>query len=405
MSPLPGVSEPFQPDPYAAFRQSGFVDTHRGDQHFTLFVNFDDVRRIARDWRTFTSDTPFEVPIPHEHDVRSVRQLPIETDPPEHTAFRSLVEPFFSRSAVEAHAPVVRRVVDEALGAASAKGQLDVIRDLALPTVNHALAAALGLPDDDVRLWLNWGTHVFLADGSGVKRSNAQLDGYLRRVVDDALEGRGDGLFGALAQRSLDGRRLTREELLGFANLLFAGGRDTVISGIATSLVVLAYLPEAIAWLRLDTRNVKSAIEEILRIQSPLSYIGRHATCSAEVAGRHLDAGDLVALGFGAANRDPAVFHEPDVCRLDRRPNRQIAFGHGPHTCLGAHLARLEMRIVLERVSDRFDKIELLQAVRHRTIAVGTSVVRTSVEEVIVQLTPRAASSPRLAGSRTEHDW
>lgn len=155
----PSVSSAFVgADPYEAYRDNGHVIVDRAGQTFPLVVNFEELRRVAKDWRTFTSDTPFEVPIPHEHGVRSVRQLPIEVDPPLHAAMRALTDPAFSRRAVEQHAEVVAGVVERSLAAALAKGRLDVVDELALPTVNHALAAALGRPAADAEMWLSWGT-------------------------------------------------------------------------------------------------------------------------------------------------------------------------------------------------------------------------------------------------------
>jgi cytochrome P450 len=380
------TAEPFQADPYAPFRQAGHVRATRDGWDFTLAVNYDEVKRIARDWRTFTSDTPFEVPIPHEHDVRGVRQLPIEVDPPRHTVLRRLVEDAFSHEGVEAHAPVVADVVDRALAKAGLHRRLDVVSEIALPVVNHALAATLGLPIEDVSLWLTWGTHVFFPSGSAAKRSNEALDAYLERIVDDALDGSGGGIFADVARADVDGRRLTRDEVLGFANLMFAGGRDTVVGGIVNMFIAVAHLPAALAWVREHPRNARTAVEEILRIQAPLSYIGRHATEPATVGGSKVDHGDLVALGFGAANRDPSAFDDADSCRLDRRPNRHIAFGHGPHTCLGAHLARMEMRVTLERLAAVADAVEFVEPFTRRHLDVGGQQVVTGFDHVVVSL-------------------
>lgn len=391
---VPASSGVFDADPYAAFRADGHVVASAGGQRFVLAVNYDEVRRIARDWERFTSDTPFEVPIPHERDARTVRQLPIECDPPTHSTLRAIVDPLFSRRAVEQHAERVGDVVQTAVQRGIDNGRLDVIEDLAMPTVNVALGAVLGRPPEDVELWKRWGSHVFRGAPDGAKAANDELDSYLERVVDEARRDGDDGFFGRLATSHVDGRPLTRDEMIGFGNLIFAGGRDTVIAAIATSFVVLASAPGTLSWIRTDVGAARSAVEEILRILSPLPYIGRHTTQPSAVGDAHVGVGELVGLGFAAANRDPLVFEHPDDCVLGRRPNRHITFGHGPHTYLGANLARMELRVTLERTADLVDVVELVEAPTTRSLEIAGRQVATGFERVMVALEPRSVGAP-----------
>lgn len=376
----------FPADPYAVFRGDGHVWLDLGEGPFVLFVGYDDVREACRDWRAFTSDTPFEVPIPHEHGVRGVRQIPIETDPPDHTAYRELVGDLFSRSGVEAHAVVVRDVVDEIIGRVLDGDVLDVIPDLALPVVNHGLAAALGRPQHEAELWMTWGVHVFSTSESGEKTANAELDDYLERTVDLALQQPDDGFFGTLASAEFRGRSLTREQMLGFGNLVFAGGRDTVAGSIAAALWYFG--GNASEWQRLrdDRRLIRPAVEEIIRLSTPLPFIGRHATARCRHAGADVAEGALVALGFAAANRDPQIFDRPDTCVLDRHPNRHVAFGHGPHTCSGSYLARMEIRVTLERLAEAVSRIEPVGDARFLHFDVHGHRVPYGVEDVRVRL-------------------
>ncbi len=389
MRPDLATDQPFQPDPYRDFRAHGHVWMARGDSQFPLVIGFDDVRRTARNWHTFTSDTPCEVPIPHEHDVRSVRQLPIEVDPPLHTKMRNLVEERFSREAVEAHAPLVRKLATTALRAAVERGSINVADDLALPIVNYSLAATLGLPEDDVPTWLAWGTHVFYRNSSR-KTPNRQLDDYLERRVDDALEGNGIGMFAELAAASVDGQPLERDELLGFGNLMFAGGRDTVVAGMVNAFVAIAHIPSALDWIRNDVKHAESAVEEILRVQSPLPLIGRHTSSPVQLGDLDLPEGALVGLGFAAANRDPSAFPDADRCRLDRQPNRHVAFGHGPHTCIGARLARMEMRVTLECLAEIAQGITIIGDLHRRHANVAGSAAVVGFEHVESRLVPRS---------------
>ncbi len=325
-----------------------FAPAQVGDQEFTLVLGYEHLKQAARDWTTFTSATPFRVPIPEESALRPVQQYPIETDPPEHGAYRRLVEPRFSRSAAERHRPAVTALVDRLLADAVATGELHTVDRFAIPIVAHAIALTMGVPDDTDRM-VSWGLHVFRDPVSGERRRNADLDAYLAERVDAALTTPGDDIFGDLARAELDGRRLTRDELLGYGYLVLAGGRDTVIASIAGALWHLATHPRAADALRADPTLVSTAVEEYLRYFSPLAHIGRTVAADGEVGGHRFARGELVSLCFAAANRDPRVFDAPDECRIDRRPNRHVAFGHGPHTCLGAPLARMELAVVIER--------------------------------------------------------
>lgn len=300
------------------------------------------LRRTARDWIGYTSATPFRVPIPEESDLRPVRQYPIETDPPEHTAYRVAIADRFDRRSADAIRPHVESVVDDVLGAAG-RTRLSVVDELAIPVVATGIAHTLGRPADIDRI-ASWGLHVFSDPTTGARRRNPDLDRYLADCVDAAIADPGDDLFGDLARSTVLGRPLTRDELLGYGYLVLAGGRDTVISAIAGSVWYLASHPAANRELADGRTGVARAVEEFLRFFSPLGFIGRTVT----------ETGELIALGFAAANHDPTVFEQPDDIRLDRSPNRHVAFGHGPHTCIGAPLARMQLAVVVERVARRF---------------------------------------------------
>jgi cytochrome P450 len=329
-----------------------------GEQEFTLVCGYEMLRQVARDWTTFTSATPFRVPIPEESALRPVRQYPIETDPPEHGAYRRLVDRRFSRSAADSHRPAIAALVDRLLDEALGVGELHVVDRFAIPVVAHAIALTMGVPHDAERL-VSWGLHVFRDPVTHERRRNEDLDAYLAERVDAALGASGDDIvsddifgddiFSELARAELGGRRLTRDELLGYGYLVLAGGRDTVIASIAGGLWHLATHPAELAALRADPAAIPTAVEELLRYLSPLAHIGRTVAIDTELDGHAFRVGELVSLCFAAANHDPEVFDAPDECRLDRTPNRHVAFGHGPHTCLGAPLARMELQVVLER--------------------------------------------------------
>ena len=337
-------------DPYASDRASRGVSAARvGDQEFTLILRYDDVKAAARDWQHFTSATPFRVPIPEESDVRPVRQYPIETDPPEHRKYRALIDERFSRRAAMDHQPriaaMTEAIVEEALDA----GTLEVVESLALPVVTLGITLTMGRPAAEADRLRAWGIHVFRDPDTGERRRNADLDDYLAGLTDAALAAPGDDMFGDLVRADIDGRKLSRDEILGYAYLVLAGGRDTVIGAITNSLWYLGSHPDVQQQLRTDPTAIPLAVEEFLRYFSPLAHIGRTVAAPTEVAGHELETGELVSLCWASANHDESVFEAPGECRIDRKPNRHIAFGHGPHTCSGAPLARMELATVIER--------------------------------------------------------
>ncbi len=312
-----------------------------------MIIGHELLRSAARDWQAYSSATPFRVPIPEESSLRGVQQLPIETDPPEHGACRRLIEDRFSRAAADRIRPLISELVASRLSTGLAAGSIAVVEELALPVVTRAIAETLGRPGDTERLH-SWGIHVFTDPLTGQRRRNDDVDAYIEERADSAISDPGDDLFGDLARARLGDRTLTRDEIMGFGSLVLAGGRDTVITAIVGAFWHLATHPAERRRLRGEQRLVSSAVEEYLRFFSPLGFIGRTATSNGEVDGFRIAEGDLVGLGFAEANHDERVFADAGCVVLDRRPNRHVAFGHGPHTCIGAPLARMQIAVAIE---------------------------------------------------------
>ncbi len=301
-----------------------------------------DVRAAAKDWGRFSSR------LQGDPDVRDYPQLPLEVDPPEHGAYRGLLEPILGRRATLALEPDLRAIARRLVASFASSGRAEAVHDLAIPLVAGGIAAALGRPGDAAEL-ASWGitSWELLRDGS---RSGARLDAYVDRVLDEGARRPGTDAFSLIAQATLDGRPLTRTEQVGLANLLLAGGRDTVILLLCGTMWHLARDPEARALLRGEPERIPLAIEELLRYLSPNRGMERRLTAEARGAWGSATAGDLVVLGWGPANHDPLAFDAPAEIRLGRRPNPHLAFGSGPHTCIGIHLARLEARVFLEEL-------------------------------------------------------
>jgi cytochrome P450 len=380
---MENISDPFR----TPRKESGILKCEFGGEDVPMILRHEDVRRAAKDWKTYSSDAPFRVPIPSEEDVRSMRQLPIETDPPEHTDYREIVEPFFRRAKDPAVIAQVEALIDGLLVDALARPSIEIVREFALPLQSHALTYLLNVPETEAKTWIGWGIHVFRDGGSGTQKG-AALETYLQGQFDLAEARPGADFFSALTQATFRGRRLTREEMMGFANLAFAGGRDTVIHTISSVIAYLGKRPEALEFLRQDPARVVHASEEFFRTISPLTHIGRVCPVETDVHGAATPAGGRVSLCWASANQDEAAFEAPDEIRLDRKPNPHLAFGFGAHLCLGAPHARLLLRTLLQKCAARLAGISILRAEERVEIEPAYERVN-GYESLTVRLTPR----------------
>ncbi len=349
------------PDPFRDDRQnSGVRLFDAGDEAIPMILRHAELRQAAKDWQTYSSDAPFRVPIPSEEHLRSVRQLPIETDPPEHTDYRTLVEPFFLRAKQPAFVARVEEITARLLDEAMGRDTVEVVSEFALPLQSRALTVLLGVAEAEAERFIAWGVHVF--HGEHGQQQARELEAYLGAEFDRAEANPGDDFYGVLTKATLQGRPLSREEKLGFANLMFAGGRDTVIHSVATAVGYLAEHPEAFAFLRDDPGRIVHASEEFFRAFMPLTQISRTCPVETEVHGMPVPAGGRVSLCWASANLDETVFEAADEVRLDRRPNPHVSFGFGPHLCLGAAHARTVMKAVLRLLCERVGQMRVVAA-------------------------------------------
>jgi len=352
-------------DPFAeARRKDGVLKCPFQGESVPMILRHADVRQAAKDWKTFSSDAPFRVPIPSEEDVRSMRQLPIETNPPEHTEYRNIVEPFFQRSKTPEVAGKVESLIKKKLDDATERESIEVVNEFALPIQSRALTYLLNVPESEADTWINWGIHVFKVDGTLAKKGTA-LEDYLHAQLNRAASNPGEDFFSALTQAKFRGRSLTREEMMGFANLTFAGGRDTIIHSIASIIAYVGENPDTLDYLREDSKRIIHASEEFFRVFMPLTHIGRVCPVETDVQGAKVNPDGRVSLGWASANFDENVFERPEEIRLDRKPNPHISFGFGAHLCLGAPHARLIVRSLLKAMTDRISAVTVLSSTQH----------------------------------------
>jgi len=325
-----------------------------------MLLRHADVREAAKDFQRFSSDAPQRVPIPSEEELRTVRQLPLELDPPLHAAYRKIVEPFFLRPKQPEVLAKIHALIDSLLGRALSAGSVEVVRDVAIPLQSYALSYLLNVPEREAEVWVGWGMHVF-KDGDG-RSKGPQMERYCREMFEAAADDPGDDFFSALNCAEAQGRALSMEEKIGYANLAFAGGRDTIIHMVSCTVAYLAEHPDDLAWLREHPDKVVHAAEEFFRVFMPLTHIGRVCPVETDVFGVRVPAQGRVSLCWASANFDAEAFAEPEIIRLDRKPNPHVSFGFGAHLCLGAHHARAVVRGFLTALAGRVARMDLLES-------------------------------------------
>ena len=343
------MSSPIRDAFQQAREASDVLDLTVEAETISMFLTYKGVREAARDWRKYSSDAPFRVPIPSEENQRSVRQLPIETDPPAHAAYRRLIEPIFQRPRQAPYIEAIDRIIRSEIRRCAREEAFDAVREFALPIQSRSLALLLGMPEQETEIWINWGVHVFQDGADSVAKGN-QLTAYLRKRIGAAASGADpENFFVALNQFEIDGRPLDEDEKLGIANLVFAGGRDTLIHTITFLIAHFAERREALQSAAQSPLSVNLAVEESIRVVSPLTHIGR--VCKS-TSPRRLSSGERVSLCWAAANYDPNVFSDPEQINLERSPNPHVGFGSGHHACLGATQARTIFRSLIRALSE-----------------------------------------------------
>ena len=328
---------------------------------FWLLTRYEDVTHAALDYETYTSSVVGVTIIPPSQP-RKYPQIPIELDPPVHTRYRALVSTLFSKSRVEALRPELEALARRLVEPVAARGHGDLVAEFAVPMSVGALGRFMDLPEEDQGKWVGWVRRMFekaLTDPDDQRAAVREIEAYLDGLIAERRAEPREDFIGLLLESEVDGHRLTDDEVRGFGILMLIAGHETTAGAMGLSLLHLARNPEQRRWLFGDPALVPTAVNELLRFLSPVQVFGRNAARDIDIHGAHIPAGDVVALGYGAANHDPREFPSPGECILDRKPNRHVAFGHAHHLCLGANLARLEIAIMIETFAALLPDFEL----------------------------------------------
>jgi len=312
----------------------------------------------------------------------------LHSDPPDHTRLRKLVLKVFSPRAIEAMRPRIQEIVDDLLDRVEPAGTMEVIEDLAFALPVTVLAGLLGVPTSDGLLFRTWANHLLAFQGVNkpseptllaAQQALGEARAYLAALVEQRRRDPGDDLISLMVTQGVDGDTLSDAEIINTGITLLTAGHETTTSLIGNGLVTLLHHPDQWRQLQEDRSLVTSAIEEVLRFESPVARQPRLLKQDTEMGGRTLRAGQMVFQMLNAANRDPAQFPNPARFDIHRTPNRHIAFGRGIHFCIGAPLARTEGFIVFQTILDRLPGIRLFDPLPAWDVKKANSRVLTSL--------------------------
>lgn len=292
--------------------------------------------------------------------------VPLAFDAPEHTRYRRILQPFFSPRDAAAWQPMVRRLVGTLIDSFADRGHCDLVTDLAIPLPAEVFLTLFGLPLADKDRLIGWKEGLLASPiltagkpSEATIQAGAELFGYLAGHIEERRRdpARTDDLLGRLLADTSE-ERLSDEELIGLSFLFVLAGLDTVTSVLSIVFAALAAQPKLRQQIVADPAVIPAAIEEMLRFDGPVLFLPRVATQDIELDGQTIPAGTDVQVAIAVANRDPVEHPDPDEIDFARQ-QRHLAFGAGPHRCLGAHLARMELREVLAEWHQRIPEYEL----------------------------------------------
>ncbi|MGH9266106.1 MAG: cytochrome P450 [Acidimicrobiales bacterium] len=380
------LSSPMLPEnrsnPYPIYHFiRGHEPVHHAPDGSWVLTRYDHSAALLRDPR-FSTNPARLTEGPDTSAMGPIRQvgssLMMFLDPPDHTRLRSLVGQAFTPRMVESLRPRIQLLVDELLDAVVEQGEMDVLADLAYPLPTVVICELLGVPPDDRERFKAWSADASrLLDGY---LDQAALDKgmvagmYLFQYFTDLVEARrkdprddllsallaAEGPTGPSSGALSAGDKLTHAELLSTATLLFVAGFETTMNLLGNGTLALLRNPDQLVSMRADPSLVRSGVEELLRYDSPVHVTARIAKEDVEIGGFTVREGEQAVAILGAANRDPEQFPDPDRLDVARTPNRHLAFGGGPHFCLGAALARLEGQIAFGTMLRRLPDLELV---------------------------------------------
>lgn len=350
-------------DPYPAYARWLADNPIWRDEHSGAWVltRHDDVRRVLKDSEDFSSDAM---------DTGGQRLPLLTDDPPRHTQLRKLVDRAFTVRMLKSIEGWVAGLAAQMVAELPAREPVDIVQRLTIPLPVAVISRMMGIPAeraDDFKRWSDALTGTL----SGASLAERQADvmemaGYFAGLIPERRARPGEDLVSAVVNAEIDGSRLTDQDIIGFNILLLIAGNETTTNLLGNYLNILADRPDLYRRLREDPALIDMGVEETLRYDAPVQFLMRRATRPMRLHDQDIAEGETVFVVMAAANRDPREYDTPDEFRLDRRKNHHHTFGFGIHFCIGAPLARLEARNVMQALVRRFGSISRAPGVNER---------------------------------------
>jgi cytochrome P450 len=354
------------------------------DQHggFWVVTRYEDVLRVAQDWRTFSSAQGVGVPAP----ATPVNAIPEVMDPPRHREFKRLVNAWFTPAVVSRYEDGTRALVTRLIDAFVADGRCEFMDAFARPLPGLSFfEQVLHAPPGDVGRLNDLATAASTPGHPQRAESWQAMGAWIGELVAGRRDGGAVGdVVDAVLAAEIEGRPITDHEILGVVQLLILGGLETTAGALGQIMIRFCAEPAIPRLLRDRPDLLPAAVEELLRLEPPFIAIARVATCATEIGGQRIEAGQRVLVYWASANRDEDEFACPHAFDLDRTSNRHLSFGAGPHRCAGSNLARMNLRIALEELVARLHDVRLEEGAE----VVFHSVLNRSPHAVPITFTP-----------------
>lgn len=373
------VFNPFDPEfhanPYPLFARLRQEDPiHKSIFGTWIITRYADAETILKDKRFQVDNLPMRVRLKSSHLKENNLDVLTQTigkwlfflEPPDHARLKSVLNPTFSQSSVEAMRPEIQSIVDDLLDRLAPKGEMEIIADFATPFPALAITKILGLPIEDYQQLIRWSANTIFIFEQIMSLEKYQEQNqiiienrtYLLEKIAQSKRQPNNGLISHLANQKEEANTLTEDEIVSLCILLSATAQESTKGLISNGLLALLKHPQSLEYVRQNPNDIKNIVEELLRYDSPIQYVARRAMEDVEVSGKMIRRGEYVVIYIGSVNHDPEHFPNPEQLDFSRQ-KRNLAFGSGIHYCLGVFLAKLEAQIAINTLIKRLPNISL----------------------------------------------